>query len=115
MNELGQAVGETTGRPVMHLQDLLVALRGAFAPQVGPITCSIEPTPEGIRSLQKKLNQFGRLSGQAEIRQVVARKKEIGGKPRGAASSALRCRPNQPLCLDARCGRLPHEVLGDGA
>ena len=77
LNELGQAVGETTGRPVVHLQDLLVALRGAFAPQVGAITCSIEPTPEGIRALQRKLNEFGRLSGKAEIRQVVARKKEL--------------------------------------
>ena len=77
LNDLGQAVGATNGRPVIHLQDLLVALRGAFAADGAPITCSIEPTPEGIRSLQRKLNQFGRLSGKAEIRQVVARKREL--------------------------------------
>ena len=77
INELGQAVGVTNGRPVIHLQDLLVALRGAFMSDGAPISCSIEPTPEGIRNLQRKLNQFGRLSGRREIHQVVARKREL--------------------------------------
>ena len=77
LSELGQAIGKTTGRPVVELQDLLVALRGAYAPEIGPISCSIEPTPEGIRALQQKLNQMGQLRGPGEIRQVVARKKEF--------------------------------------
>ena len=77
INELGQAVGATNGRPVIHLQDLLVALRDAFTSNGAPISCSIEPTPEGIRNLQRKLNQFGRLNGRGGIRQVVARKQEF--------------------------------------
>ena len=44
----GNVVGVTTGRPVMLLDDLLVALRTARAAANGGITCSIDPTPEGI-------------------------------------------------------------------
>jgi hypothetical protein len=46
----GRPVGMTTGRPVVQLQDLVVALRafppgGKSTPQIG---CSIDPTPEGL-------------------------------------------------------------------
>ena len=41
----GNVVGVTTGRPVMLLDDLLVALRTAQAAAQGGITCSIDPTP----------------------------------------------------------------------
>ncbi|MGA2060421.1 MAG: DUF1598 domain-containing protein, partial [Thermoguttaceae bacterium] len=44
----GNMVGITTGRPVMLLDDLLVALRTAQAAAQGGITCSIDPTPEGV-------------------------------------------------------------------
>jgi hypothetical protein len=47
----GSVVGVTTGRPVMQLDDLLVALRTAKAAAQGGITCSINPTPEGIARL----------------------------------------------------------------
>ena len=77
INELGQAVGATNGRPVIHLQDLMVALRNAFNADGATISCSIEPTPEGILNLQSKLNQFGRLSNRGQIRQVVSRKQEL--------------------------------------
>ena len=77
INELGQAVGATNGRPVIHLQDLLVALRNAFNAEAATISCSIEPTPEGILNLQSKLNQFGRLSNRGQIRQVVSKKQEL--------------------------------------
>ncbi len=48
----GNIVGVTTGRPVMLLDDLLVALRTAAEAAEGGITCSIDPTPEGMRQLR---------------------------------------------------------------
>jgi hypothetical protein len=48
-------VGVTTGRPVMLLDDLLVALRTAQAAANGGITCSIDPTPEGLARMNKMM------------------------------------------------------------
>jgi hypothetical protein len=53
----GRVVGITTGRPVVQLQDLVVALR-AFPPggdKTTLIGCSIDPTPEGLASMQNFL------------------------------------------------------------
>jgi hypothetical protein len=44
----GNVIGIVTGRPVMLLDDLLIALRTARAAARGGITCSIDPTPEGL-------------------------------------------------------------------
>lgn len=44
----GFVVGATTGRPLMQLDDLLVALRTADAAARGGLTCSIDPTNEGL-------------------------------------------------------------------
>ena len=51
----GNVVGVTTGRPVMLLDDLLVALRTARAAANGGITCSIDPTKEGMTRMQQQL------------------------------------------------------------
>ncbi len=48
----GNVVGLATGRPVMLLDDLLVALRTAHAAARGGITCSIDPTPEGLARIK---------------------------------------------------------------
>lgn len=59
----GRAVGLTSGRAVLELQDLIVALR-AYAPSGTPtkmIGCSIDPSQEGL----KKMRDFlVRISGQ---------------------------------------------------
>jgi hypothetical protein len=52
VNKQGFVVGETTGRPVLLLDDLLVALRTARQAGRGGISCSIDPTAEGLRRLQ---------------------------------------------------------------
>jgi hypothetical protein len=65
----GSMVGITTGRPVMLLDDLLVALRTAQAAAQGGITCSIDPTPEGLAKLNQQM---------ASIMKV--------GDPKGSAS-----------------------------
>jgi len=48
----GNVVGITTGRPVMRLDDLLVALRTARGAANGGISCSIDPTAEGLTRLR---------------------------------------------------------------
>ena len=48
----GYIVGVKSGRPVLQLDDLAVALRTAQQAAHGGITCSIDPTAEGLRQLQ---------------------------------------------------------------
>ncbi len=52
-DEAGNIVGLTTGQPVLRLDDLLVAMRWADAALNGGITCSIDPTAEGLQRLQQ--------------------------------------------------------------
>lgn len=49
----GNVVGIESGRPVMLLDDLLVALRTAMSARRGGITCSIDPTAEGIQRMKQ--------------------------------------------------------------
>ena len=48
----GNVVGLTTGRPVLLLDDLLVALRTGELAANGGISCSIDPTKDGLQRLQ---------------------------------------------------------------
>ncbi len=57
----GNMVGITTGRPVMLLDDLLVALRTAQAAAQGGITCSIDPTPEGLAKYNQQAGAIKNL------------------------------------------------------
>jgi hypothetical protein len=57
----GRVVGINSGRPVVQLQDLVVALR-AFAPgaqSTRVIGCSIDPTQEGLAEMQRFLRTAG--------------------------------------------------------
>lgn len=59
IDSLGSVVGATTGRPVLSLDDLMVALRVAESSNASGISCSIDPTPEGLQ----RMHQIGgRLS-----------------------------------------------------
>lgn len=66
----GTVVGIATNRPVMLLDDLIVALRTAKQAAEGGIFCSIDPTPEGLERLKTFLSaqkQFdGAVADQAE-------------------------------------------------
>ena len=53
VDQRGHVVGATSGRPVLLLDDLLVALRAALSPNRAVITCSIDPSPEGIARLSR--------------------------------------------------------------
>jgi hypothetical protein len=56
INAAGHAVGKTTGRPVIQLEDLLVAMQAAFASDA-PVSCSIDPTEEGTRAMRAYLDK----------------------------------------------------------
>ena len=61
-HQSGRVVGLKSGRPVVQLQDLVVALR-AFAPgekATGLIGCSIDPTEEGLVAMNDFLRSVGR-------------------------------------------------------
>jgi hypothetical protein len=51
----GTFVAAGSGRPLLLLEDLIVALRSIEQARAGGIQCSIDPTPEGIARLQKFL------------------------------------------------------------
>lgn len=64
----GNVVGQTTGRPVLLLDDLVTALRSLGGQVRGPMTCSIDPTPEGIQrvsALARRLREIGNPAGTA--------------------------------------------------
>ena len=58
IDEHGEVVGLTTGRPVMLLDDLLTALRSAEGARQTGISCSIDPSNEGITRLRDLVKQL---------------------------------------------------------
>lgn len=51
----GNVVGATNGRPLLQLEDLVVALRSIDGARPSGIRCSIDPSPEGVTKLQRYL------------------------------------------------------------
>lgn len=76
VDRLGNVVGKTSGRPVLLLDDLLVALRTAKASPNSPMTCSIDPTPEGIQQVRSLVR---RLRGIGNPRETASRIEEALG------------------------------------
>lgn len=66
----GNTVGVTTGRPVMLLDDLLVALRSAIQPNRSVISCSIDPTAEGIARINRVARRLSAGDAQGAARTV---------------------------------------------
>ncbi len=67
----GNLVGQATGQPVLQLDDLVVALRTAKnAASDEGITCSINPTPEGLKQLQRLLKTPGLTGNDATVRRL---------------------------------------------
>ena len=61
VDEQANVVGVTTGRPVLRLDDLLVALRSVNDARDVGISCSIDPTPEGVQRLQAVISRQRQL------------------------------------------------------
>jgi len=83
IDDRGAVIGVQTGRPVLLLDDLLVALRTAREAQRMAISCSIDPTPEGLLRLQKHMKQLRRNYRKANTlgnpQQAFARIEEVLG------------------------------------
>ncbi len=74
-NPDGRPVGLKSGHPTVRLDDLIVALR-AFASGHGKVDfigCSIDPTKEGLASMQSYLKQFGGSVGPNADARGIAR------------------------------------------
>ncbi|HEY2148143.1 MAG TPA: DUF1598 domain-containing protein [Pirellulales bacterium] len=93
VNEQGEVVGAKNGRAVLRLEDLLVALRSADQARNGGISCSIDPTPEGMKRLQdyfagkRTIGDPDRTTGEIEAalgQQTIS----VGGVP-GSSHFAL--------------------------
>jgi hypothetical protein len=74
IDDEGNIVGVTTGRPVLRLEDLVVAFRTVDNARQGGISCSIDPTPEGRHRLET-LSANHRGSGAPSM---VAMRKALG-------------------------------------
>lgn len=74
----GSVVGETTGMPVVRLEDFLVAMRTSREASSGyGISCSIDPTPEGRQRLDNYLRDVRTFSPRAVdgIREALGEQK----------------------------------------
>jgi hypothetical protein len=60
VDEEGNVVGVTSGRPVLRLEDLIVAFRTVENAARGGISCSIDPTPAGRQRLDALLSRGGK-------------------------------------------------------
>jgi hypothetical protein len=73
IDAFGRPVGIASGRAVLQLEDLIVALR-AFGPagkKVGVVGCSIDPTQEGLARMQDFLRQIGRQALPGDTARIV--------------------------------------------
>jgi hypothetical protein len=62
VDKQGFVVGENTGRPVLLLDDLLVAWRAAQRSGDDAITCSIDPTQAGLANLRQYVGSLSRIA-----------------------------------------------------
>ncbi|MBX3412488.1 MAG: DUF1598 domain-containing protein [Pirellulales bacterium] len=83
----GAVVGATSGLPVMQLDDLVVALRSVNRQSPSAITCSIDPTADGMARLQtfvKGLREIGanpQVTMAALEEQLGPQQISVGGVP----------------------------------
>jgi hypothetical protein len=63
----GNVVGLTTAKPVLLLDDLLTAMRTAETTARAGISCSIDPTPEGIQQLNALAGNLKTMSDKKAI------------------------------------------------
>ena len=71
VDALGNVVGATTNRPVLMLDDLIVALRSGAPSRTEAITCSIDPTPEGLQRVQALANQLTSIGDQDQTLSAI--------------------------------------------
>ncbi len=73
MNEFGHPIGISSGRAVLQLEDMIVALR-AFGPsgqRTDVVSVSIDPTQEGLTKMQNFLQQIGGQAVPSDTAMIV--------------------------------------------
>jgi hypothetical protein len=70
VDEQGDIVGVTTGRPVLRIEDLIVAFRTVDNARQGGISCSIDPTPEGQQRYEALMAKGGLKAGAGALAAV---------------------------------------------
>ena len=77
----GEIAGRQSSRPVLHLDDLIVALRFAFGENHGDAFagCSIQPTAEGIKGSARFFRQLGGRIDRTRLKQTVSALEEAVG------------------------------------
>ncbi len=108
MDALGNVVGASSGRPVLLLDDLMAALRAAEQSNMTGISCSIDPTPEGIQRLQQISGSLSAQNGGAE------RGRTNGAGARSAKNHGHRHAGRVPFCPRAGGSGFSHEAAGHG-
>lgn len=71
MDALGNIVGRTTNRPVLKLDDLMMALRSGAGSRMEPITCSIDPTTEGLQRLQELTSRLENIGNPQNTMELI--------------------------------------------
>jgi len=82
--ETGEVVGKKSGKPVLNLDDLIVALRYAFAEQVTTafVGCSIDPTVEGTKRFNNFTRNIPRNLNRAQMLKVLKQAANVAGPHR---------------------------------
>lgn len=107
VREDASVVGKTSGRPVLQLEDLIVALRTTEASQQAAITVSINPTPEGQLRLNNLLSQVRTGPGFNPAQIEPAMKEAFGPQQVTLTTVPLNSRMAQTLvAADYRMKRL---------
>ncbi len=88
IDDNGYVVGETTGRPVLQLDDLVVALRTVTSAREAGISCSINPTEAGMAALNQLL-ETQRQSGQTLNRSKLEPKMQEAFGPQQIALTGV--------------------------
>ena len=71
LNDTGEVVGQASGQPILQLDDLIVALRTAEAASEGPgITCSFDPTEEGLARFDQLMRRQDLTMSEAAVRRL---------------------------------------------
>jgi len=58
IDEAGNVLAAKSGRPLLRLEDFIVALRSIDGVRSGGVRCSIDPSPEGVVKLQRYLRSL---------------------------------------------------------
>src|SRR5262249_10184276 len=66
----GAIVGRKSGAPTLQLDDLVFALRTAEAAKDEAISCSIDPTPEGVQRFTRLSKSLGPSLTDATLRRL---------------------------------------------